>query len=288
MALKAFMSLVEGKNEAPFSMCIFEDHHQILAGLVDASQVGTQSPALLDSLLLLGWAALTWNRGYNEPSADDGFFDYLHRLNAVSSNSPFANLRYQYHLFSSVILHSHSSSEVRLAYISDTLLHCPYQNLQVVAVDWLRSEIANAFNLNPSVDFKFTRLFQCSTRSPEHGDNVFATPSALSSVAPHLFAPPTIANDSEIRFKAQFWLAALNLLYFVYSSPSMSESLAIRQLSDIHKIQPRFLDRLESIVLATMSPELDEHKGERAVPLADAYAIEDGLNRVKRALADFS
>ena len=281
-ALKAYTALIE-KHEAPFRMCIFEDHHRILAAFIDASQVGTQAPAVLDSVLILGWAAMTWNRGYVKPNGDDSFFDYLHRLNAVSSDSPIASLRYQYHLFSSIVLHSHPSSKVRLRYITDTLVHCPYANLRVAAVGWLRSETAAAFNVTPSIEYRSARPFQCPQTSREHEENVFATPSAITSVASHLFATPTVADDSEVRFQAQFWLATLNLLYFVYSSHSMCADLAIHHLIDIYEIQLRFLDNLDSIVTHAINSGNGEHGAKGAISLADAYALEDALKRVKHA-----
>ncbi|KAL8957457.1 MAG: hypothetical protein Q9183_006054, partial [Haloplaca sp. 2 TL-2023] len=126
---------------------LFPSYATILNNLLAASSsIGTEAPALIDSLLFLGLHILD-TKGFGRPPQEDMVFtDTLRHLSLLSANTPSPTLRYHAHILTSRLLHAHPEGNVRLAFIKDTLEHCPYENLKGSAVGWLKEEIriANA------------------------------------------------------------------------------------------------------------------------------------------------
>lgn len=93
---------------------------------------------------------------------------------------------------------------MRLTFISDTLEHCPFENLRASAVGWLKEEIILAHE--------------------RKSDNVFASPAALSAVQPYLFPYESVMGGETVAelwddFKRTypFHMAALNFIFFLNS-----------------------------------------------------------------------
>lgn len=115
---------------------------------------------------------------------------------------------------------------MRLAYIKDTLQHCPYENLKASAIGWLKTELLLA-----------DRRVLASKSPPEVQGCLFATPVALTSLSSELFSmdgnvEEPFPEDTLAWFSKNqpFWLAVLNLLYLILCSPSLSQNLQIESL----------------------------------------------------------
>ena len=172
-----------------------------LIGSSVATTTGTEPLALIDAVLALANFIIL----DSPPGPVDTFKDTLQRLALLSANTPNASLRYEAHLVTARILHSHPDENVRKTYIKDTLQNCPYENLKASAVGWLKDEIIDA----------------------EGG--LFASPQALIDVQGCLFidlkslpAEDAYGNEESVQvaFLAHqgFFLAILNLMYFHLSS----------------------------------------------------------------------
>ena len=288
LALRASHCLEKG-FALPFKLSVFNDHMDLLMEYIDESITEIDSPILLDSIIILGWAALVQNEGYEIPDEDEIFYEYLHRLNMISSFAPFACLRYQYHFFSSTIARSHPSSRTRLEYIKDTLQCCPFENVKTTAVNWVRTELAAAFKsaTTPDLDAPAFVKHPQPSGQDDGADNVFASATGLSEVAPLVFVPPADVEEAERPAKGPFWIAALNLLYFIYSSTAMPAALNADEAVDASQLRQEFIPALKAIVYGRDSAS-DERIATMALPLTDCYALEDGIARVESVMGETS
>lgn len=199
---------------------------------------GAEPDPLIDAVLFLGF--LIVNAGHGIPRNNDMMYNnILQRLSLLSANIPSPSLRYHAHLLTSSILHSHPSDHVRLAFIRDTLEHCPYENLRGSAIGWLKDEIVAT---NKIVQEK---------QEPGVDLSIFATPEVLTTLAPFLFPDPNELmrgqsnTDGYATFQAHqaFYLAVVNLLYLLISSRSLYDRLKTFDLVEDHGVA-RFLEAL--------------------------------------------
>ncbi len=176
---------------------------------------GAEPEPLIDAVLFLGF--LIVNERPKLISDDDLVYNnILRRLSLLSANMPSPVLRYHAHLLTCSLLHSHPEDHFRLAFIRDTLEHCPFENLKASAVGWLKDELLSA-DRPPN------------EKSVDAEPSIFATPATLETLQPFLF--PNVdalmegqaTTDSYATFQAHqpFYLAVLNLLYLLLSSPSL-------------------------------------------------------------------
>ena len=167
------------------------------------------------------------------------FNNVLQRLSLLSANMPSPVLRYHAHLLTSNVLHLNPSENSRLAFIRDTLEHCPFENLKASAIGWLKDEILAA------------EKAEQSNKEPDVEHSIFATPAALTTLAPFIFPSPEKLMegqsilDSYSTFQAYepFYLAVLNLLYLLLSSGTLSTRLQMAEIAKQNEL-PRFLDSL--------------------------------------------
>ena len=194
------------------SIHLFPHYASILDQLIGTSSpasAGTEPLALIDAILALHSCLIISNED-TDPESEITFKETLQRLSLLSANTPNASLRYRAHVVTKSILYSHSSENVRLAYIKDTLQNCPYENLKASAVGWLKDQIIAASRI-------------------ETGKSIFTTSATLTNLAPDLFANPNslILNNNDFTpFLAHqsFFLAVLNLIYLVLSSQTLNVS----------------------------------------------------------------
>lgn len=219
---------------------IFPDYAAIISNFIGAnsmSEIGSENEAVVDAVLFLGFFTLSQNPDINPPDDVDAFTAVLQHLSILSAECPSPSLRYHAHVLTSSILDSHPLDTVRLAFIHDTLEHCPYENLKGSAIGWLKDDILAAeskFKLSPS--FK----------------SVFLLPSTISKLAPVLFPnPPKLfaAGTEQEQFFANlsFFLAALNLYYLLLSSASLYMVLEIDSLTQQHDLRGTFLLPLQDM-----------------------------------------
>ncbi|KAI9827336.1 MAG: hypothetical protein M1819_006978 [Sarea resinae] len=251
-AQKVAGSLFDSEAPAP-TVSIFPDHALIVKNLIGVeagggmSSAGTEPLAVIDAVLALGIMALNDGR-IGQPIDDEEFTQYLQTLSLLAANTPSSALRYHAYTLTSEILHSHPSDVVRLAFIRDTLEHCPYENLKACAVTWTKDEILAA-NKNGPI-----------TSNPQTDPSVFATPVALDTLAPFLFpaldAEYSLSGDNSSKdndasplsgqwgtFKAQLslYLTTLNFYYLVLASRPLHAALGVPHLHARHDVAGTYL-----------------------------------------------
>lgn len=290
-------SILYGKPDTsavPFE--IFPDHQELLKNCLSAhgmgtGQLGSEPEALIDSILALG-IVCTERDAIGEPATDEQFNDYLQVTALLSSNCPNSNLRGHAHYLTSTILRSQPDEQVRLSFIRDTLEHCPFENLKVSAVGWMKGETIEA---NPPTPMP----------GHEHDQNgnsqnsIFAKPLALDSLAPYLF--PSLQADlvtapireawTTFQMNASFYLTSMNFLFLLLQAKHLHGNLDIQDLWSNNDVAGSFLQPLRDakarFAKAMQSGgELEEEKSEEA--LAELNLLEETIERVTKSVANLN
>lgn len=213
---------------------IFPDYAAIISNFIGEklmNEIGSENEAVVDSVLFLGFSTLSQNSEVSPPEDVENFTAVLQHLSILSAECPSPSLRYHAHVLNSSILHSHPLDTVRLAFIHDTLEHCPYENLKGSAIGWLKDDILAAeskVKLSPS------------------SKSVFLLPATFSKLAPLLFPDPRKlfaagTEHEQLLAYFSFFLAALNLYYLLLSSASLYVDLDIKTLTHQHDLRGTFL-----------------------------------------------
>lgn len=272
-AMAAASALFDVPTPLP-KMRIFPEYTAILGNFIaepESGGIGSEPETLLDSILFLGSFILSSQEATLPPN-DETFTAILQRLSLLSANTPSPTLRYHAHLLTSELLHSHPSDHVRLAFIKDTLEHCPYENLKASAVGWLKDEILTA-----------------DAHPHDHTNDsasIFATPTALTTLAPLLF-PDLHSTDQpheqgyhSFRAHQPFYLAVLNLYYLLLSSQSLFPRLEIARLTENYNIRNGFLQGLSDMSKAFRG----EIKNEDEESLAELGLLDMTLEMVQHGV----
>lgn len=225
------------------SLSLVPDFSGILASSLGDSATGStgaESEPLIDTVLFLGFLIINSQPKISADKGNDHVYtNVLQRLSLLSANMPSPVLRYHAHLLTSTILHLNPSETSRLAFIRDTLEHCPFENLKASAIGWLKDEILAAEEAEQS------------EKETDAEGSIFATSAALTSLAPFIFLNPEklmegqSVTDSYATFQAYlpFYLAVLNLLYLLLTSATLSSRLQMAEVAKQNEL-PRFLDSL--------------------------------------------
>lgn len=200
---------------------LLPNYSTILANFIgdpNLGSLGTEPEALLDALFFLGSFIINTQQGEGKGvdiGNDEAFNMTMQRLSMLSANIPSPALRYQAHQLASTVLHSHPSDQVRLAYIKDTLEHCPYENLKASAVGWLKDEVLAA------------------SKATGGERSIFSTPALLQTLSLDLF--PSVRDlfadrsieevNAKLDTHQVYFLALLNFLYLLLSSPTLWQNL---------------------------------------------------------------
>ncbi|KAI4728758.1 DUF1760-domain-containing protein [Aureobasidium sp. EXF-10728] len=271
---------------------IFPDHQKVLHNYIASSSdmgatIGTEPEAVLDAVLALAILAIEEDN-VGEPTDSEEFNQYLQYLSLISSNSPSPSIRYHAFYLATTILRSNPSDVERLAFIKDTLEHCPFDNLKAAAVSWIKGETIEA---NPP-----TTSPQPSTQQT----SVFATPVALDTLAPYLF--PDLTHDltaksiteSFVTFQQNlhFYLATLNFYYLLLAAGHLHEALAIGDLHSNNDIAGSFLQPLreasQRFRQGKVAGELDsvwEETGDEDEKMAELGLLDVTLEKVTAGVA---
>ncbi|KAG9947775.1 DUF1760-domain-containing protein, partial [Aureobasidium melanogenum] len=233
---------------------IFPEHQKILFNYIANSPdmgttIGTEPEAVLDAVLTLAILAVEEDH-IGEPGDSEEFNQYLQYLSLISSNSPSPSIRYHAFYLVSTILRSNPSDVERLAFIKDTLEHCPFDNLKVAAISWVKGETIEANPPTPICSHDPEQ--QASFQDSRDESSVFATPVALDSLAPYLF--PDLTHDLTTKSITESWLvfqqslhfylASLNFYYLLLSAQHLHEPLAIGDLHANNDVAGSFLQPL--------------------------------------------
>ncbi|KAK5165329.1 hypothetical protein LTR04_001355 [Oleoguttula sp. CCFEE 6159] len=286
-------SLYDSPGDAP-DFYIFPEHDQILQtfinspAAIDVGTIGSEPAALVDAILALGLLALE-NDQIGEPAEDETFTRYLQTISLLSANTQSPTLRYHAHYLTSTILRSHPSDNVRLAFIRDTLEHCPFENLKVSAVGWIKGETIEANPPSPH-----------PRQADDEDQSVFNTPLALATLSPFLFpdlthdlsAPSLAESWTTLKLNLSFYLATLNFYYLLLTATHMHEPLDIGGLHTSADIGGSFLGPLVQASKRFRAGlqhggELADEEGEEGVraSVADLEILDDALERVTEGVA---
>lgn len=271
------------QSSPPFA--IFPDHQELLKHCLSSPEqvggtLGTEPEALIDVVLALGLVTLERD-AIGEPSSDEQFNEYLQVIALLSSNCPSGNLRGHAHYLASTVLRSHPDENIRLAFIRDTLEHCPFENLKVSAVGWIKGETIEANPPTPT--------------SNQEPSSLFSTPLALDILAPYLF--PSLHTDlvtapiqeSWLKFRTNltFYLASLNFLYLLLCAQHLHHALSIADLWINSDVAASFMQPLRD-VSGRFKKEMtggggiaDERNDET---LAELNVLDETLERVTAAV----
>lgn len=282
-AAKAAGTLLYDRKIA-FTMDIFDDHQKIAQGFTGTNGDNSGKTSVVDSILILGWAALDANEGFEDPKSDDDFNQYLLCLSVISANTPFSDLRYQAHSLNTTLLYTHRSSQARFNYIHDVLEHCPFENLQVSAVGWLKDQILEAFD--PSIGRGKSKSEFRKVPESSGASNVFAIPKTLHSVACILFAAPSFKDEQEIIVRFPFWLAVLNFYFMLCSSRVLYTALEVSKFGESGAIGDVFLDNIGIMITSSKDPMSVLHTAFEDSSGLKFQILEDGYIRTREAHAN--
>jgi len=278
---------------------LFPNHEELLKTCLSAHGQGTgdlgrEPGALIDSILALGIICLERD-AIGEPATDEQFTEYLTVTALLSSNCPNANLRGHAHYLTSTVLRSQPDEQVRFNFIRDTLEHCPFENLKVSAVGWIKGETVEA---NPPTSTPGHEHDQQQT-SESGNVSIFAKPLALDSLAPYLFSSLEVdlvaapIQDAWMAFQSNvsFYLASLNFLFLLLQAKHIHQKLDILDLWTNNDIAGSFIQPLRDAKARFLeaaepgSPLADEASGEM---LAELSLLEETVERVTKAVASIS
>ncbi|KAK0943379.1 YAP1-binding protein 1 [Friedmanniomyces endolithicus] len=271
---------------------IFPDHQSLLKHCLSSpahgnGTLGTEPEALLDAILALGLICLGHD-SIGEPAPDEQFNEYLQVVALLSSNCPSPNLRGHAHYLTTTVLRSQPDDDARLSFIRDTLEHCPFENLKVSAVGWIKGETieANPPTSTPGHDHK----------APEsEAKSVFASPFALESLAPYLFpslhvdliSAPAAEAWQTFQLNLSFYLTSLNFLYLLLCAKHLHHSLSIADLWKNNDMAASFLQPLRDAAkrFGTALDDGGELTDERTPGvIAELMLLDETIERVTRAV----
>lgn len=277
IARQASLVLYDQPASAIADFAVFPQHKELFKNCMSSPEkgtgtLGTEPEALIDAILALGMLCVEDN-AVGEPDSDEDFMEYLQVVALLSSNCPSPNLRGHAHYLTSTVLRSQPDERVRLAFIRDTLEHCPFENLKTTAVGWIKGETIEA-NLPTPMPGRS----QPAAAATNGEKSIFATSHALDSLAPYLF--PSLQTDlvtapvqhawMTFRSNFSFYLASLNFIYLLLSAKHLHQALGISDLWNNNDIAGSFLQPLREASVRfqqEMGPgrELEEARDEGVV-----------------------
>ncbi|GAB7339235.1 hypothetical protein MBLNU457_5891t1 [Dothideomycetes sp. NU457] len=305
---RAIVRALYTKKEAESDIAIFPEHYKLLMEFVSdpaggGLTVGQEPEPILDALLTLGLLAIEDNR-VGEPTDTEQFNRYLQIMSLISSNAPSPSLRYHAFYITSTILRSNPSDIERLAFIRDTLEHCPFDNLKVAAVSWIKGEIIEANPPTPVPGGQSSSRHQRTESTTSTNTSVFATPVALDTLAPFLFPDLThdLASSSMMESWAMFeenlhfYLASLNFYFLLLSAKHLHKILEIPDLHSNNDIAGSFMHPLR---LASQRYREEQKTGNELTRrwqqdqaeekhLAELELLDATLEKVTQAVADLN
>jgi len=175
-----------------------------------------------------------------------------------------------------------------LAFIRDTLEHCPFENLKVSAVGWIKGETIEA---NPPTPIPEAHQHQAA----EGSRSVFATSLALDNLAPYLF--PSLqaelvtapVQEAWMTFQANvsFYLASLNFVYLLLCAKHLHHNLGIADLWKNFDVAGSFLQPLRDASARfnrdmVEGRALADEKSESTI--AELTLVDETIERVTKAV----
>ncbi|MCJ1281594.1 hypothetical protein MMC26_000914 [Xylographa opegraphella] len=229
-------------------------HFDSMTGFLnqDLAAIGTEPLIVLDTILLLGFTRLEDNVERASRFSNPEFCQYLQKLSLLSANTPSSSIRYHAHLMATTILHAYPSKRARFSFIQDTFEHCPYENLLVCTIGWLKEEILAAVASESVVKNEAEGIEEAMKKQQLSDDTdagfTFASPETLKSLSSYLFSIDTPGeHHGGYMGRIPFYMTALNLYYLLWVSPVVCERLQVPAFEKMNDIQGRFVTPLKNI-----------------------------------------
>jgi hypothetical protein len=162
--------------EAPSSLQIYP-HHSAIAEAFMIYSPGQSHPAIIDAILFLGALSLETGGLGDIPESTDAFFIYLQIFSVISTNASSAQQRFLANTHVARCLRAHPNEAVRLAYVRDTLEHCPFESVKAAVVGILKDEIVHAT----------TPVHRAGASAPSTPNSILGTSLGLSEIFDVLF-----------------------------------------------------------------------------------------------------
>jgi hypothetical protein len=162
-------------TEAP-PLHIYPQHSAIAEAFMIYGQ-GQSNPAVIDAILFLGALALEIGGLGDTPEKSDAFFIYLQIFSVISTNAASPQQRFLANSHVARCLRAHPNEAVRLAYVRDTLEHCPFESVKAAVVGILKDEIVHAT----------TPVRRAGLSVPSTPNSILGTPLGLSEIFDVLF-----------------------------------------------------------------------------------------------------
>ncbi|PUU83542.1 YAP-binding/ALF4/Glomulin [Tuber borchii] len=220
----ALFLLAQRLTHYPLSpLSIFPNHSDISQNfLVNGS--GQHQPAVVDAVLFLGALALHQGGGLGSAPESDNFLLYLQTFAAISATSSSPQARFLAHYHVSTCISKHPDEAVRLAYIKDTLEHCPFETLKAAVVGILKDEILSA-----------------SLSTPPKQNSIFASPVCLEDLFDMLFPEVEVGDADDFKNYYPTLVATANFYYFLVLSPVCREKLGVNKREFAERVEGKFL-----------------------------------------------
>lgn len=176
--------IFEKESITTSKIALFPDHKNITLRYLGT---GSTEIGILDAVLFLGaWAVSSEGGGLGEtPDAhvpEDGWLQYLQIYALLATTSPSALTRLLAHNHLAQVIHMHPEETVRLAYIKDTLEHCPFESLKASIIGMLKDEVWAATSADAG---------------KEQRQNIFSSPALIDELSSELFPDLSDALDTQ-------------------------------------------------------------------------------------------
>lgn len=228
--------LAERLTRTPVSSIeIFPSHEKVSRNFLALASVQAQPP-VVDAVLSLGAFALYQGGGLGDiPSELEDFLMYLQTFAAISATATSPEARFLAHHHVTTVLGKHPDEAVRLAYIKDTLEHCPFESLKERVVVILKDEIIHA--------------------TTESSSSIFSSPVVLEELFPvlfpdvgDLFSGSDQQNLSVFKNHYPRLVATVNFYYCLLKSPAAQSHLGVCNKEHADRVENRFLQPLAKAI----------------------------------------
>ena len=236
--------LASRSSEAPLNLRIYPEHAAIAQAFMIYGN-GQSQPAVVDAVLFLGQLALHTGGLGDAPGAAERFFTYLQIFSVTSTSAPSPQSRSLANAHVARCLHAHPDEAVRLAYIRDTIEHCPFESVKAAVVGILKDEIIYA-----------------TTTTTTPTESIFGTGSCLREVFGVLFPDlekllgasgadddGSLSDDEELPYPPPSPLAA-------DASAAAAAAAAVKAWAIFKGIYPRFVATLNFCLFILLNADL--------------------------------
>ncbi|KAK6543070.1 hypothetical protein TWF694_006994 [Orbilia ellipsospora] len=243
-AAKLNRKVLKGEDLDALKIKIFPEHATLTSKfLPDGAEA-----AIIDAMVFIGsWIIRHKNKAGDVaelgeiPSKDDDFFLYLQKYSAISATSSEPDLRALTFLHATTILHLNDREDLRLAFIKDTLEHCPFEALKAAIIGFLKDEIIGA---------------QKEKSAGTDQDSIFLSPLILDSLLLNLFPDyedeflKKPVRDGWVRFNETYSTisATANLYYLLWANDELRNYLSVTRPDWVAEIQRRWVDVVKKAV----------------------------------------